>query len=70
MRPNTRASGICSTNRNSPVSTSTFTRMLVPKPNNAFQSPGTQNFGRLRLHISRSFCCSLHRCVIARERLR
>jgi uncharacterized membrane protein YdjX (TVP38/TMEM64 family) len=42
MRPNTSASGIFSTKRSSPVSTSTLTRMLVPKPKKAFQSPGTQ----------------------------
>ena len=45
MRPNTRESGIFSTNRNRPVSTSMLTRMLVPKPKNAFQSPGVHNTG-------------------------
>ena len=45
MRPNTRLSGIFSTKRNSPVSTSMLTRMLVPKPKNAFQSPGVHNTG-------------------------
>src|ERR1700722_8379436 len=45
MRPNTSASGIFSTKRSSPVSTRTLTRILVPNPNKAFQSPGTQNFG-------------------------
>ena len=45
MRPNTIASGIFSTKRNRPVSTSMLTRMLVPKPKNAFQSPGVQIFG-------------------------
>ena len=45
MRPNTSASGIFSTKRNSPVSTSMLTRMLVPKPKKAFQSPGVQSFG-------------------------
>src|ERR1700733_5391107 len=44
MRPNTSSSGILSTKRNRPVNTSMLTRMLVPKPKNAFQSPGTQNF--------------------------
>ena len=34
--------GICSTYWSSPVSTSTLTRMLVPKPKKAFQSPGVQ----------------------------
>src|ERR1700730_14053575 len=45
MRPNTMLSGIFSTKRSRPVSTSMLTRMLVPKPKNAFQSPGTQSFG-------------------------
>ena len=45
MRPNTSESGIFSTKRNSPVSTSMLTRMLVPKPKNAFQSPGVHNAG-------------------------
>src|SRR5260370_15259554 len=45
MRPNTSSSGMLSTKRSRPVSTSTLTRMLVPKPKNAFQSPGTQSFG-------------------------
>src|ERR1035437_7129174 len=48
MRPNTSVSGIFSTKRNSPVSTSMLTRMLVPKPKNAFQSPGVHNTGSLR----------------------
>ena len=45
MRPNTSESGIFSTKRNSPVSTSILTRILVPKPKNAFQSPGVHNTG-------------------------
>ena len=45
MRPNTIESGIFSTKRNRPVSTSMLTRMLVPKPKNAFQSPGVQRAG-------------------------
>ena len=45
MRPNTRLSGIFSTKRNRPVSTSMLTRMLVPNPKNAFQSPGVHNTG-------------------------
>src|SRR5580700_394095 len=45
MRPNTSVSGIFSTKRNSPVSTSMLTRMLVPKPKKAFQSPGVHNAG-------------------------
>src|ERR1019366_470043 len=45
MRLNTRSAGICSTNRKRPDRVSRLTRMLVPKPKNAFQSPGTQSFG-------------------------
>ena len=45
MRPNTSESGIFSTNRNRPVSTSMLTRMLVPKPKKAFQSPGVHSAG-------------------------
>src|SRR5262245_857188 len=45
MRPNTSESGIFSTNRSSAVSVSMLTRMLVPKPKKAFQSPGTQSLG-------------------------
>src|SRR5689334_1712310 len=45
MRPNTRLSGIFSTKRKRPVSTSMLTRMLVPKPKNAFQSPDVQSAG-------------------------
>src|SRR5580704_17203287 len=46
MRPNTSESGIFSTNRNKPVSTSMLTRILVPKPKKAFQSPGAHKIGR------------------------
>src|SRR4029077_10476405 len=46
MRPKTIASGIFSTNRNRPVSTSMLTRILVPKPKKAFQSPGAHKIGR------------------------
>src|SRR5438105_1362990 len=46
MRPKTSESGIFSTNRSRPVSTSMLTRMLVPKPKNAFQSPGVHSTGR------------------------
>src|SRR5262245_55738607 len=45
MRPNTRLSGIFSTKRSRPVSTSMLTRILVPKPKNAFQSPGVHSAG-------------------------
>ena len=46
MRPKTSESGIFSTNRNRPVSTNMLTRMLVPKPKKAFQSPGAHRIGR------------------------
>src|SRR5580704_2381255 len=46
MRPKTRESGVFSTKRNRPVSTSMLTRMLVPKPKKAFQSPGAHKIGR------------------------
>ena len=45
MRPNTSESGIFSTKRSSPVSTSMLTRMLVPKPKKAFQSVAVHNTG-------------------------
>src|SRR6516165_4923849 len=45
MRPNTRLSGIFRTKRSNPVRTSMLTRMLVPKPKNAFQSPDVQSAG-------------------------
>src|SRR5580692_5676757 len=45
MRPNTSVSGIFSTNRNRPVSTSMLTRILVPNPKKAFQSPGVHSAG-------------------------
>jgi hypothetical protein len=47
MRPNTSESGIFSTKRSSPVSTSMLTRMLVPNPKNAFQSPEVHKVGVL-----------------------
>jgi len=45
MRPKTMESGIFTTNRNRPVRTSMLTRMLVPKPKNAFQSPFVHKSG-------------------------
>ena len=45
MRPNTSESGIFSTKRNRPVSTSMLTRMLVPKPKKAFQSVAVHSTG-------------------------
>src|SRR2546430_11846573 len=45
MRPKTSESGIFRTKRNRPVSTSMLTRMLVPNPKNAFQSPGVHRTG-------------------------
>ena len=56
MRPKTMSSGIFSTKRSSAVSVSRLTRMLVPKPKKAFQSPGVQSFGLVVL--SRR----VHRC--------
>jgi hypothetical protein len=46
MRPKTSESGIFNTNRNKPVSTSILTRILVPNPKNAFQSPAVHKAGR------------------------
>ena len=60
MRPKTSASGIFSTNRNRPVSTSMLTRILVPKPKKAFQSPGAHKIGRkpaVDVVIARSSSC-------------
>src|SRR5258708_39109862 len=45
MRPKTKSAGICRTNRSKPVSVRRLTRMFVPKPKKAFQSPGTQSLG-------------------------
>src|SRR5689334_18550663 len=42
MRPNTSSSGSFNTKRSNPVNVSRLTRMLVPKPKKAFQSPGVQ----------------------------
>src|SRR6516225_3463778 len=46
MRPNTSVSGIFNTKRSSPVSTNMLTKILVPKPKKAFQSPALHNLGR------------------------
>ena len=45
IRPKTISSGTFRTKRSRAVNVSKLTRMLVPKPKNAFQSPGTQSFG-------------------------
>src|SRR5207248_1449416 len=45
MRLKTSSSGICRTKRSRADSVSRFTRILVPKPKKAFQSPGTQRAG-------------------------
>src|SRR6266481_4418331 len=45
MRPKMRSLGIFKTKRRRAVRVSRFTRMLVPNPNKAFQSPGTQILG-------------------------
>src|SRR4051812_37877913 len=42
---NTMSGGIFNTNKSSPLSVSRLTRMFVPKPKKAFQSPGTQSLG-------------------------
>src|SRR5260370_4431674 len=47
-----RESGIFRTKRSRPVSVSTLTRMLVPKPKKAFQSPGTTSFALLSAIIA------------------
>src|SRR5215471_16309891 len=52
MRPNTSWSGIFSTKRRSPVSTSMLTRMLVPNPKSAFQSPIVHTLGRNILSVA------------------
>src|SRR5438105_2584082 len=43
--PKTSSSGIFSTKRRSAVSVRRLTRMFVPKPKKAFQSPGTHSLG-------------------------
>src|SRR5436190_9457849 len=48
IRPKTSSSGKPSTKRRRPVNVRMLTRMLVPKPKKAFQSPGTQIFGLAR----------------------
>src|SRR5450432_435442 len=52
MRVNTIWSGILSTNLSSVESTSKLTRMLVPNPKKAFQSPGVHSFGLLSVVIA------------------
>src|SRR4029450_2721094 len=66
MRPNTSESGIFSTKRNRPVSTSMLTRMLVPKPKNAFQSPGVHSTGRFISEAIAVMTCS-SRCRERRD---
>src|SRR5713101_1861617 len=76
MRPKTSESGIFSTKRNRPVSTSMLTRMLVPNPKNAFQSPGVHRAGRVLSDvidvITRSYRsrARLARDLLARKRER
>jgi hypothetical protein len=45
IRPKTSSSGIFNTKRSKAVSVSMLTRILVPNPKKAFQSPGTQILG-------------------------
>src|SRR6202012_5328742 len=52
MRVNTIWSGILSTNLSSVESTNRLTRMLVPNPKKAFQSPGVHSFGLLSVVIA------------------
>ena len=65
MRPKTSESGIFSTKRSSDVSVSRLTRMFVPKPKKAFQSPDTQSwvfafiFPRFLLYVWRATRCPL-----------
>src|SRR3954447_12530972 len=69
MRPNTNVSGIFSTNRSRPVSTSMLTKMLVPKPKKAFQSPGVHNAGaKLFADLMTSpICCLLTALSCSRD---
>src|SRR5258708_14518846 len=65
IRRNTSSSGILSTKRKSPLKTSRFTRMLVPNPKYAFQSPGVHRAGFFSVVIGSSFalaraCPSVH----------
>src|SRR5258707_22537 len=46
VSPMKSESGIFNTNRNKPVSTSILTRILVPNPKTAFQSPAVHKAGR------------------------
>src|SRR5580698_3978454 len=55
MLPTTRASGIFNAKRSSAVSVSRLTRMFVPKPKKAFQSPGTQSRFPAFIYPSLSF---------------
>src|SRR5687768_11336418 len=70
MRPNTISSGILSTKRRRPVSTSRFTRILVPNPKKAFQSPGVHRAGFVSVValVIRTLLSSL--VVLARETTR
>src|SRR5207342_881291 len=61
MRPKTSSGGILSTNCKRPVSTRRLTRMLVPKPKSAFQSPGVQSLGPV-VPIVAVFAISLIPC--------
>src|SRR6266478_3867905 len=58
MRPKTSESGIFNTNRNRPVSTSILTRILVPNPKNAFQSPAVHTAGRFISDVVTVIVCS------------
>src|SRR2546423_12398777 len=51
MRRKTRSSGILRTKRRRPLKTSRLTKMFVPKPKKAFQSPGVQIDGFLAIIV-------------------
>ena len=60
MRPNTRSSGIFSTKRSRPVSTSRLTRMLVPKPKKRVPVAGRPQRRLVRGHRRRSLASTGH----------
>ena len=62
--------GIFKTNNNSPVSVKRLTRMFVPNPKKAFQSPGTQSFGLKEVFIFSDFLdmVDYKRCQFSRAR--
>src|SRR3954468_3434982 len=71
MRPNTMLSGILITKRSSVVSVSRLTRMLVPNPKKAFQSPGVHQAGFVSVAVvwlmSRRSCSLLSELTFGRR---